>query len=100
MAWFAAHGMPEARWIDQAASRSAPPSPGAAKVVGSEQLDGPRFVTLEHWMVTRGEATYLLWLVTHPLYLVTEPLERPERAFNFANGDLTFYAATTASIHP
>ncbi len=27
--------------------------------------------------------------------MVSEPLQRPERAFNFARGDLTFYAPTT-----
>jgi len=100
VAWFAAHGMPEARWIDEVASVTVPPSPGAAKVVGSEQLVGPRFATLEQWMVTRGENAYLLWLVTHPLYVVTEPLERPERAFNFANGHLDFYAAVNRVDSP
>ena len=37
----------------------------------------------------------LRWLVTHPLYVITEPLQRPERSYNFGNGDLTIYAATT-----
>jgi hypothetical protein len=100
VSWFAAHGMPEARWIDEVASGTTPPSPGAAKVVGSEQLVGPRFATLARWMETRGENAYLLWLVTHPLYVITEPLARPERAFNFAGGHLTFYAATNRADSP
>jgi hypothetical protein len=100
VAWFAAHGMPDARWIDTVAAATAPPSPGAATVVGSEQLVGPRFASLEHWMVTKGESAYLLWLVTHPLFIVTEPLARPERAFNFADGSLTFYAAPTRVDSP
>ena len=33
--------------------------------------------------------------MTHPWYVVSEPLQRPERAFNFAQGNLDFYAPVT-----
>ena len=93
VAWFAAHGMPEAGRIDQMA-RQATATPGSAKVVGIP-LSDPTFAPLDRWLRTEGGHTYLLWLVTHPWYVVSEPLVRPERAFNFAGGDLSFYAATT-----
>ncbi len=92
VAWFAHHGMPEARAVDRLAATTPAPTPGSAKVVGFDPTD-PRFGALEHWIVTRGQSTYVLWLVTHPLYVITEPLLRPERSYNFADGDLTFYAA-------
>ncbi|HZA78177.1 MAG TPA: hypothetical protein VE623_17475 [Acidimicrobiales bacterium] len=33
-----------------------------------------------------------VWLATHPTYLLTEPLRDPERTFNNALGDRSFYA--------
>jgi hypothetical protein len=93
VAWFAAHGMPEQRQIDELA-RATAAAPGAAKVVGFPVSD-PVFAQLEHWIDAKGTGTYLLWLVTHPGYVVTEPLLRPERSYNFASGDLTFYASST-----
>lgn len=92
VSWFAAHGMPEARAIDRQAATTVP-DPGTAKVVGVD-LSERRNAPLARWIDDHGQATYLLWLVTHPAYVITEPLARPERAFNFANGSLTFYAAT------
>jgi hypothetical protein len=92
VAWFAAHGMPEERAIDLLAAETAPPSKGAAKVVGFDPTD-PAYAPLEHWIVNSGQSTFLLWIITHPTYLITEPLIRPERSFNFANGNLLFYAA-------
>jgi hypothetical protein len=99
VAWFAGHGMPEARTIDQAAAALAAPAPGAAEVVGF-QADDPMYAALENWIATRGASTYLLWLATHPGYVLTEPFERPEQAFNYAQGDLTFYAAPGRSDSP
>ncbi len=90
VAWFAAHGMPEARQIDGLAAATTATG-GAAKVValGTNQ---PSLVPLQRWLRTDGGAAYLEWLATHPWYVVTEPLVRPERAFNFARGNLGFYA--------
>ena len=55
-------------------------------------LRDPTFGPFERWLRTDGGHTYLQWLVTHPWYVLSEPLQRPERAFNFARGDLDFYA--------
>ena len=95
VAWFAAHGMPQQHQIDRLA-RETVASPTGVKVVGIDPHD-PRFQPFERWLRTQSGGTYLLWLVSHPAYVVTEPLQRPERAFNFAQGDLAFYAPTT---HP
>ncbi len=98
VAWFAAHGMPEARQIDQR-SRETPVPPDAAKMVFISAGDAA-FHPLERWMRTDAGGTYLLWLVTHPGYVLGEPLQRPERAFNFAQGELDFYAPTHALPSP
>ena len=68
---------------------------GGAKVIGIGPSD-PAFRALDRWMATRASGTYAEWLVTHPAYLVTEPLIRPERTFNSAGGDLAFYGPTRA----
>jgi len=92
VAWFADHGMPERRQIDELAAAT-PNRAGEARVVAFAPKD-PAFRPLERWMVgAAGQRTYLLWLVTNPWFVVTEPLQRPERSYNFARGDLTFYAA-------
>ncbi len=90
VAWFAAHGMPQQQRIDQLARATAAP-PGGAEVVGISPHD-PAFQPLERWLRADGGRTYLLWLVTHPGYVLSAPLQRPERAFNFAHGNLLFYA--------
>ncbi|MGH9017900.1 MAG: hypothetical protein ACRDY1_09160, partial [Acidimicrobiales bacterium] len=91
VAWFAAHGLPDPGAIDRGAAASAAPSPGAAKVIGPDQI-GTDYNAIGPWVTAHGESTYLLWLVTHPTFIVTEPLARPERAYNFADGLLSFYA--------
>lgn len=91
VAWFAAHGMPEQKQIDGLAAAT-PTRPGQAKAVFYAP-DDEAFAPLQHWVTTKGTGVYLLWLVTHPLYVITEPLQRPERSYNFGNGDLTIYAA-------
>ena len=93
VAWFAAHGMPQADRIDRLAADSQATS-GQAKVVGFS-LSDPAFQPFERWLRLEGGHTYALWLVTHPWYVVSEPLQRPERAFNFAQGNLDFYAPVT-----
>ncbi len=92
VAWFAAHGMPQQIQVDALATAT-PSQASVASVVAFGPKD-PQFKPLEQWLVAKGAQTYLLWLATHPWYVVTEPLQRPERAYNFAHGDLTIYAAT------
>jgi len=89
VAWFADHGMPQAAAVDRLAART-PATPGTAKVVDP---DGPGFESLQRWIADGGGSAYVWWLVTHPWYVLDEPLARPERAYNFAGGTLTFYAA-------
>ena len=93
VAWFAAHGMPEQQQIDRLAEATTA-TPGSAKAVFFSATD-PTFAPLEHWIDSRGTDTYGLWLLTHPGYVFTEPLRRPERAFDFAHGSLMFYASST-----
>ena len=93
VAWFAAHGMPEQQRIDELA-RSVPAESSVAPVVFIGPTD-PTFAPVRRWLATDAPGVYALWLVTHPGYVILEPLRRPERAFNFAQGDLDFYAATT-----
>jgi hypothetical protein len=97
VAWFAAHGMPQGAAIDALAREQPPPARGMAPVVVPTTA-GPTFAALHHWVATRGEQTYVLWLITHPGYVITEPLVRPERAFNSAQGNLAFYAPTTENV--
>jgi hypothetical protein len=96
VAWFAAHGMPEQHRIDRLAEETIAPA-GAVKVVGIQPHD-PAFAPFERWLRTEGDRTYLLWLATHPGYVVSEPLEQPTRAFDFARGDLLFYAPATHTL--
>ncbi len=96
VAWFADHGMPQAGRIDQLARTTATP-PDGVKVVGISPHN-PAFQPVERWLRADGDATYLLWLATHPVYVVSEPLRRPERALNFAQGDLLFYAPANHTL--
>jgi hypothetical protein len=91
VAWFASHGMPDGTQIDELADQT-PEPPESAKVVAVPPQD-PAFRPLRQWMVAKGAHVYLLWLLTHPWYVVSEPLIRPERSYNFAQGNLQFYAA-------
>jgi hypothetical protein len=93
VAWFAHHGMPQAPQID-ALAKATSTQPGQAKVVSFSPSD-PDFAALERWIQNQATGTYFLWLATHPVYVLTEPLIRPERSYNFAQGSLTAYASTT-----
>ena len=89
--WFADHGMPDAGPL-RALARAAKGVDGDAPIVGVD-LGAPRFAALASWLRDDGASTYLEWLLTHPGYVVGEPLQRPERTFNNAQGHLVFYAA-------
>lgn len=96
VAWFAGHGMPEQARIDQLA-RSVPSNPNVAKLV-VPPTDGSSFAELNGWIAQHGEQTYLEWLVTHPWYFLTDPLDRPEQSYNFGQGNLEIYMATTNPV--
>jgi hypothetical protein len=91
VAWFAAHGMPQQGQVNQLA-RSTESTPNVAKVVYIAPTDSA-FAPLDRWLDSKGSDAYFLWLLTHPGYAISEPLQRPERSYDFANGDLMFYAA-------
>ncbi|MHB1517926.1 MAG: hypothetical protein ACYCYQ_06550 [Acidimicrobiales bacterium] len=91
VAWFAARGMPERVQID-ALARTSPAPPGQAKVVGLPV--GPTFEPIRRWLSTDGGGAYLWWLVTHPGPVLTGPFQQPQQAFNYADGNLLFYASS------
>jgi hypothetical protein len=91
VAWFSDHGMPEARTINQMASE-VEATRGFARVIPVD-LGNPEFGPLTRWINADGPATYALWLIEHPSYVVEAPFVEPPLTFNNANGDLSFYAA-------
>jgi hypothetical protein len=90
--WFAAHGMPQADAFLGPGARAPVREPGQAAVVYVPD-DDPQLGRWLDWVGGDGaRQAYLRFVATHPLYLVTEPLRTPERAFNNAYGDRGFYA--------
>jgi hypothetical protein len=92
VAWFSAHGMPEAKQVDELSATVPPPAKGTAKAVFPD-LETSQFASLNSWINHHGAATYDLWLVEHPWLVVLEPFRRPERTFNNAGGNINGYAA-------
>jgi hypothetical protein len=102
VAWFASHGMPEARQIDDLAKSQSPPTAGAAPTVFPD-LTSPRFGRLSTWITHNGASTYALWEAVHPWLFFFEPLRRPQQTFDNANGSVTGYAAqnrVTSGLSP
>jgi hypothetical protein len=92
--WFADHGMPQAKlFVDPTATNARPPirDPGKAPVTWVA-ADDPAIQPWLRWVERHGQRTLLLWMTTHPGYVLTEPWEDPERSFNNAEGDRDFYA--------
>jgi len=90
--WFADHGMPQAGEFLGDGSHQPVEEPGRAPVVFIADGDTtmrPWFA----WLAQDGRATFLRWVATHPWYVVDEPFRTPERTFNNADGDRSFYAA-------
>jgi hypothetical protein len=92
VAWFASHGMPEKAKIDRLAQSTPPPKPGTAKTVFPD-LNTPSFARLNTWVSEHGASTYSLWLLSHPLDVLLDPLRSPDRTYNDADGNLYYYAA-------
>jgi hypothetical protein len=91
VAWFADHGMPQAeRFVGPDAL--VPVVDGEQAPVTYVADDDPSLQEWQAWVETDGRETFATWLVTHPAYLVSEPLRDPERTFNNALGDRSFYA--------
>jgi hypothetical protein len=92
VAWFAGHGMPQAeRFTGPDAPAPAVSGGGDAPVVLVAD-DEPDMQEWRAWVAQHGRGALAAWMATHPAYLVTEPLRDPERTFNNAEGDRSFYA--------
>jgi hypothetical protein len=92
VAWFADHGMPQAdRFTGPDAPAPAVRGGGDAPVVYVAD-DEPDMQEWRAWVAQHGRGALAAWMATHPAYLVTEPLRNPERTFNNAEGDRSFYA--------
>jgi hypothetical protein len=92
VAWFADHGMPQAeRFVGPDAPPPVVGGGGEAPVVYVAD-DEPSLRRWLAWVASDGQRTFAAWVATHPAYLVTEPLRNPERTFNNALGDRTYYA--------
>ena len=91
--WFADHGMPQADEFVGPGARRPTEEPGRAPIVYVP--DSARNEGMEAWFAwleSDARATFAHWVLTHPGYVVTEPVEAPERTFNNAGGDRQFYA--------
>jgi hypothetical protein len=97
--WFGDHGMPQAEAFVDGTRPPIEPEPGLSPLTYVAEGD-PDFQDWLRWVNRDGAATYMRWLVTHPGYLVTEPMQNPERAFNNAEGDRSFYAAVDQRVVP
>jgi hypothetical protein len=89
--WFADHGMPQAEAFVGADARAPYVEPRLPPVVYVGD-DDPELGPWLDWVESDGRLAFATYVLTHPLYLVTEPLHSPERAFNNALGDRQFYA--------
>lgn len=96
--WFGDHGMPQAEaFVD--GTRPPAERPGLSPVTYVAEGD-PAFQEWSQWVESQGASAYMWWLVTHPWYLASEPLQDPERTFNNAEGDRSFYAAVDQRVVP
>jgi hypothetical protein len=97
--WFADRGMPQADVFVGADARQPSAAPGRAPLLGVSE-DDPALEEWVAWVHDEGRLAFVAYVATHPDYLVTEPMRRPERTFNNALGDRSFYAANDAPHLP
>ena len=90
VAWFSAHGMPDAALINSLADAT-PKVVGQAKVVSYDR-GSPNFHSLNLWLSVSGTRTYAEFLLLHPSYVLLEPFSSPPQIFNNASGSVRFYA--------
>jgi hypothetical protein len=89
--WFAAHGMPQGHRFAGPGALVPYRKEGQAPVVFVADED-PTLQRWLEWVERDGRRTFATWLATHPAYVLAEPLHDPERTFNNALGDRSFYA--------
>jgi hypothetical protein len=87
--WFGAHGMPCIRTLRGVA----PARYGRVVIVPLGSLPYGCSTRLMAWIVRDGAVAYSLYLLEHPWYTITEPFAQPRLAYNYAQGDLYFYAS-------
>jgi hypothetical protein len=98
VAWFQGHGMPQAEiFLD---GTRAPHVPDGRAPVTSVPEDDPATAEWSAWVERDGRRVFARWVLTHPGYVLTEPLKDPERAFNNAGGDRSSYAASDQRVVP
>ncbi len=90
VAWFSAHGMPEAQEIDAQARATPAATVATAQVVGIDFSD-PKWAALKDWFSNDAMTTYAVFLLTHPAYVVSAPFDSPPLTYNNASGQLAFY---------
>lgn len=91
VAWFADHGMPQSQVFAGPAAREPYVDPAGGPPVVYVPDDDVELARWLDWVETDGRAAFTRYVATHPLFLVSEPLRAPERTFNNAFGDRSFY---------
>jgi len=89
--WFAEHGMPQADVFLGPDARRPYREPGLPPVVYVPD-DDPELREWLAWVEGDGRVALARFALSHPGYLLREPLHVPERTFNNARGDRSFYA--------
>jgi hypothetical protein len=88
--WFADHGMPQAEEFLGPDARRPSREPGLPPVVYVPD-DDPELGEWLAWVEGDGRTALARFALSHPTYLFREPMRVPERAFNNARGDRSFY---------
>jgi hypothetical protein len=99
VAWFEDHGMPQAELLAGPDAPAPSALPGQAPVVFLADGD-PTLRPWLDWVATDGRATFAAWVATHPGYVLTELTRDPERSFNNAGGDRSFYSPGDLRVVP
>ena len=97
--WFADHGMPQAEEFLGPDARPPYREPGLPPVVYIPDTD-PELGEWLAWVEGDGRLALARFALTHPTYLLREPLRVPERSFNNARGDRSFYQPPDAPHVP
>lgn len=87
VAWFEAHGMPQAQAI-AAIPEASDPVRNLAPFTPIPP--DPTWAPWRRWLEQDGQRTFLRFVAAHPTYLVGETQARPERVFNNGDGLATY----------
>jgi hypothetical protein len=93
--WFADHGMPDAHALEAIPEAT---SPGRAPFTPVPPV--AQWARWRAWLAADGRATLLRYALTHPTYLVREPMRDPERVFNNAGGLRGYEPLTLRRVTP